>query len=357
MQFREWLIIQEVAAEIGWDETRHLLETGRFQDFVNRNKKRFLYPMAMMGLMGGSPSSVQAPANAQSPVSMVQKTEMKPTQVVQQMPVKKDALTQQIIDFAKQKYPGLKDSEIEVTSAAAYLQKFYGGDWDKALAMATKAQQNYKAPVDPDDPFPMNELPGRIDVNKFNDPVVVIKRQDPEMDKKSNIGTCRTEHLPSGGKIHLCFVRPDHYGNDLDPSYEAGGHEISHTTQLDNPNQIDAVTALDPEGNKTVGEFLQYWAKPEEFAVHLGQLKRWYYKQTGIVADGVTKGGRAEDIVKVLLTHDKQTVKEKMPFIYSFHIMSRIAKKQNNLDDLLKTMNQYLPQTVQNARSGGGQYA
>lgn len=361
MEFREWLIIQEVAAEIGWDETQHLLETGRFQDFVNRNKKRFLYPLAMTGLMGGSPSSIQAPANAQSPVSMVQKTEMKPMQVAQQTPVKKDALTQQIIAYVKQKYPTIKDSDIEITTPANYIKQYYGGDWDKARSMAAKAQQNYKAPVEPDeiiaDLLPFKELPGRPDMSKFDDTVVVIKKQDPDSDQKSNIGMCRTEHLPSGKKIQFCFVRPTHWGNHLNPAYDAGGHELSHTTQLDNPNGIDAVSSLDPEGNKTVGEFLQYWAKPEEFAVHMGQLKRWYYKETGIVADGRTKGGRASDIVQLLLTHDKNTVKEKLPFIYSFHIMSRIARKQNKLDDLLKAMDQYLPQVVQNASSGGGQYA
>lgn len=145
----------------------------------------------------------------------------------------------------------VSDADIHVVKAEDYIKSVWGDKWEEVKKQA----QGHAS-----------EIPGMPDINKLDEPVVLVKYKDPI--EKKTLGTC-IKFGTGNQMVAVCSVTPEDWGQT-----STSREELTHSMQKDVQGQL--------RGN--AAQQHQYAAKTEEFVAKLAELKRLYYQQTGQVS-------------------------------------------------------------------------
>jgi len=398
MNFREWLLQEDRKAVIAFlKEDGHdpndfnidfLIEQGILQRGRDWFRQKVAAPATLAATMAASPFL--------GGMSQARGAEPKPAQTQASNPaldnllatligdVPKDISQQDIekhvVDEMKKKYGlDLKPNQLQWAKPSEYISKFYGKDWEKAYQKA-KAYSTSQQPPE-DDPFGAPaHLGAYTDWERFDDEVLVIDAPPPrDPGDRAASGNCRTTMI-GGNRVPFCFVPKDVRTPD-DPLKDVEAHELQHASQEDvlagpargHEYLMNLLAAKDSEKKQVMYKYL---SKTTEMAAWIGQIKRWYHKKTGKIADETSAkevmaeiertlqpyfGGKTLDEIegdkKLAAEFAKKVSDNNLDPIIIFYYLHNIAQKNNKGPSFLEMMNRYLGGVVKTLHPGKTQLA
>jgi len=378
MEFKEWLYEEErksiiaILEKNGYDpvdfDINLLIEAGMLQKGKDWLRQNIWAPatLAAATTFGGGK------ALAQDPTQVPQQ----PQAVTAQAPQEKEDLSwlRSLMDEAnkqmeedkayraKRKIPLTKEDmekfltnkfrlspgDIKWVVPSQYLAKYYGQDWQKALEQAQSHQGKQT-----------------INWDSLNKPVPVIQKSPP-----------RTTYLDAGGKVKTahgglgqCDTQTDAFGRPItfcwvpklgtlpdDPLGDLMGHEVTHAAQEKRKQAekegpfssalearqklIQSLSTVDPGAE----ELYDYMSKDTEFGAWLGQVKRWYHKETGKIA-GANSAKEVMELIKNRVEKDggiDQAMEGPHKHAAIFYYMYQQAEKMGKGEEFLNLMNDFL---------------
>jgi hypothetical protein len=333
LQFKEWLEEQET------------LDEGKVWDAF---KKKFVYPAAvgasaLASTFGQTPTPTPTPTPTQQPqtqtsqaqpakrpadpelMALIASLTAEAEKTRERAKPKPPATKERVEQFLSDEY-NLKPGDIKWFLPSNYLAKFYGKDWQKALAQA-KAHKGYSSTL--------------MDWDKLNKPVPVIIKAPPG---GGSLGRCQTRYI-DGARTTFCWVVKGAISDD--PLADRLAHELGHAAQKPSARyagtQQRLIRWLGAEDKEEYRELYNYLSKDVELAAWLGQIKRWYYQETGKIA-GTSSASDIMAMIKDKIDEVgfENALGQELEAVAAFYLIHQQAEKMGKEKELLNLMKDFL---------------